>query len=125
MNDENWPVEWLRQLKRDVDFFAKMVYATRTEIKSSPLKKVRKDMEEMLKQRVWDKTVSSQAIINWIKTIRKKLEYARLQLDLAAEVIGKEKSSTKIVAKRARRLVARIDSSIELVEKALNDKGYP
>jgi tRNA A37 methylthiotransferase MiaB len=123
MNDENWPVEWLRQLKRDVDFFAKMVYATRTEIKSSPLKRVRKDMEEMLKQGVWNRTVSSQEIISWIKQIRKKLEYAELQLDLTAEIIGKNESSTRMAAKRAHRLVARIDSSIGLVEKALNEKG--
>jgi len=122
MNDENWPVEWLRQLKSDVNFFAKMVYATRTEIKSPPLKKARKDMEEMLRQRVWNKTVSPQAIISWIKRIREKLEYAGLQLDLAAEIIGKHESSTRIAAKRAHRLVARINSSIGLVKKALDQK---
>jgi hypothetical protein len=122
MNDENWPFKWLRQLNDDIDFFTKMVYAARTEIKFSPLKKVRKEIEEVLEQGVWDKTVSPQKIINWIKRIRKKLECARLQLDLVAEIIGKEESSTQIAAKRAHRLVARIDSSIGLVEKALNEK---
>ena len=79
-------------------------------------------MEEVLKQDVLDKTVSSRAIISWITQIREKLEYAELQLDLAAEIIGKKESSTRIATKRAHRLVARINSSIGLVEKALNER---
>ena len=125
MNDENWPVEWLRQLKHDAGFFAEMVYAARKEMKNPVLKRAREDLEKTLEQEVWNKTVPSRAIVDWVKQVRKKLCYAGLELELTAEIIGKEKSSTRIAAKRACRLVARIDSSIGLVEKALNEKENP
>ena len=119
MRDENWPFEWLGQLKQDVDHLTEMIYATKNEIESLTLKNARKDLEKVL-QDGWNQTISSRTIIAWVRQIREKLESAGLRLELTAEIIGKDESRTKDAAKRARRLAGRIDSTIGMIEEALN-----
>jgi hypothetical protein len=119
MKDENWAFEWLGQLKHDVDHLTIMIYAAKNEIKSLTLKDARKDLERVL-QDGWNQKISSRTIIAWLKQIREKLESVGLRLELAAKIIDKDKSRTQVAAKRARHLAGRIDSTIGLVEKALN-----
>lgn len=118
MKDENWPVEWLRQLNDDIKFFTKMIYAARTEIKSLVIKKAREDLQDLLTQNEWNQIISSKKTIDWLKQVQEKLEYTGLLLDLTATITGKNESSTQIAAKRARRLAKRISSTIGLIKKS-------
>ena len=123
MRDENWPVEWLKNLKDDVEHLTIMIYATKNAIKSFTLKKAREDLEDELKPGE-NHMILSGTVIAWLKRVLKKLEFAGLRLELtAAEAIDKDKPNTRIAAKRARRLAGRITSTIGLIEKALNEPG--
>jgi hypothetical protein len=123
MRDENWPIEWLKNLKDDVEHLTIMIYATKNEIKSFPLKKAREDLEDELRSGE-NQMISSRMVIAWLKRVRKKLESAGLRLELtAADAIDKDKPNMRIAAKRARRLAGRITSTIGLIEKALNKSG--
>lgn len=123
MRDVNWPVEWLKNLKDDVEHLTIMIYATKNEIKSFPLKKAREDLEYELRSGE-NQMISSRTVIAWLKRVREKLESAGLRLELtAAEAIDKDKPNTRIAAKRAHRLAGRITSTIGLIEKALNKSG--
>jgi cell division septum initiation protein DivIVA len=119
MRDENWHFEWLGQLKKDVDHLTKMIYATQYEMEFFPLKEARKDLERVL-QEGWNQEISPRMIIAWLKRLREKLESAGMRLELTAKIIGRNESKMLPAAKRTRRLIGRIDSTIGMIEKALN-----
>jgi hypothetical protein len=65
-------------------------------------------------------------IIAWLKRLREKLESAGMRLELTAKIIGRGESKMLLAAKRTRRLIGRIDSTIGMIEKALNKmEGLP
>jgi len=118
MENGEWAVAWLTKLRDDGGNFARLLKGTKDNVHSDPIHILRTDFTETLNG-VYDLS-SPESVMAWVRAVWGKLK--KLETFLLP---AKESAAFPKLARaygRARTLRSRIESTIGMLERALNER---
>jgi|GEM_PF-3935302 len=118
MENEEWAVVWLTKLKNDGGNFVKLLKGTKRNVHSYPIHKLRTDFSVTLNG-AYDPN-SPESVMTWVRAVWGKLKRLETFLLPAEESAAFPKLARAYG--RAKTLSGRIESTIGMLERALNER---